>query len=401
MIDKHIGTYHVHTLKNGTQSFKKQLKLGVEAMTGKEVITTVSARNLEELRLKVARKKHEFSSSAPTPTFGELANLWLGSYLPTVKPNTQKSVKGMVNRYYLPIWEHTPIDQITTPDIQAIINHWGTLAKEPLTTKYREPGKGKTIGRRIACLKTIFQFAKEQQLLTVDPTLNLHSPRPQKSASYQKVTHLTKDQVSVLLKGLKEPPDQTMRLPFSYRQELVKAFMYLLLFSGLRAGEALALGWGDLDPKTAKLTVSKTMDCHNEISDSPKTKKSYRTISLDRETLNVLNKWRLYQAEDFLGMGQPQPVHMFSDRGKQKPVQHIGLGVTAKKVYERCGLPDVRFHGLRHTHAALLLNSGTPGKEIQERLGHEKLAVTMNAYGHLYETSQSQLLDSLTRFLGR
>jgi len=48
-----------------------------------------------------------------------------------------------------------------------------------------------------------------------------------------------------------------------------------------------------------------------------------------------------------------------------------------------------------------LLNSGTPGKEIQERLGHEKLAVTMNAYGHLYETSQSQLLDSLTRFLGR
>ncbi|MGT2573365.1 tyrosine-type recombinase/integrase [Streptococcus toyakuensis] len=51
--------------------------------------------------------------------------------------------------------------------------------------------------------------------------------------------------------------------------------------------------------------------------------------------------------------------------------------------FKHAGVPNIGFHGFRHTHASLLLNSGIPYKELQHRLGHSTLAMTMDTYSHL------------------
>lgn len=155
--------------------------------------------------------------------------------------------------------------------------------------------------------------------------------------------------------------------------------LWLLYMTGLRMGEAQALRWSAIDFGAGTLSVGCSMYYRSSRDwkiTPPKTKAGKRVIALDSLTLEYLGRWRDVQrrnvSTDFVLSwgGDPLSKH------------------TVRRLIERhapmAGVHRIRPHGLRHSHAALLIDLGENALAIRDRLGHEDVQTTLGTYGHLY-----------------
>lgn len=395
--NKQIGTYEKVALKSGRISYKKQLRLGVDALTGKEVITTVSGKSFTELKEKIEQRKRDFEARGTVAkpksiTFRELADLYLAMYLPDVKVATRRNLNRLFATYLVPAFGAYKVEKITPMLIQKQLNKWGEEAAKPMTGKRREKGRIGDYGRLLSYVRSVLGYGITLGYLEQNPARAIKVPK-RKSTSPEKMKYLTKEQVLILLDGLEElaPVTPFQQAPSHlYRAQLMKVLLYLLLHTGLRIGEALALEWTDMDESLSKIHIHKTVTDAG-VQDSPKTDASIRSLQLDQETMKRLLAWR---------KSGPETRYMFQSHAAQKPIPMRTVQAYTARLYQRLGLPEVGLHGLRHTHATLLLNAGVPYKDIQERHGHSDYMLTLNTYAHLYENSESGLLTRLAEFVG-
>jgi integrase len=158
--------------------------------------------------------------------------------------------------------------------------------------------------------------------------------------------------------------------------------LHLAAHTGLRRGELVGLKWSDLDQSTRRLSISRTLQC---VAGRPaefgvKTRTSRRTVDLDHNTIAVLDHWRRRLRCDGLPHG-PDDCIFLNHKGQfLNPESSSQL---FDRIVAREGLPRIRFHDLRHTHASLLISAGTPIKVVSERLGHAHPGFTMHTYQHL------------------
>jgi len=153
-----------------------------------------------------------------------------------------------------------------------------------------------------------------------------------------------------------------------------------LLATGCRINEALALSWSDIDLDNAIVHITKTLNYNQELN-SPKSKSSYRDIDIDQATVSMLKQYKHRQVQEAWQLGRSETV-VFSDFINEYPNNRT-LQTRLRTHFKRADVPNIGFHGFRHTHASLLLNSGIPYKELQHRLGHSQLSMTMDIYSHL------------------
>jgi integrase len=154
--------------------------------------------------------------------------------------------------------------------------------------------------------------------------------------------------------------------------------------SGLRRGELLGLAWGELNLDADTLQVVRSLvSVRNTLSFSePKTRRGRRTIRLDPGTVAELRAHRVRQAEERLALGLGKPGRgdlVFTDR-LGAPIKPDSFSQFFDRRVTRLGLPKIRLHGLRHTHATLLLASGANVKTVSSRLGHASVAFTLDTY---------------------
>ena len=90
---------------------------------------------------------------------------------------------------------------------------------------------------------------------------------------------------------------------------------------------------------------------------------------------------------------------LFGDMSTSSPLPPGRVSWAWKAIRERVGLPDVKFHDLRHTHASLLIAAGVHPKVISERLGHSNIQITMDTYGHLMPNAGRDAADQFERLL--
>jgi integrase len=158
----------------------------------------------------------------------------------------------------------------------------------------------------------------------------------------------------------------------------------LLAATGMRRGEVLGLRWRDVDLDSARLAVAHTITTvgHDVVMGPPKTPRSRRNVDLDRRTVAALREHRKAQRERRLSAGPAWD-------GKHDLVVCDELGRPVhpdsfSREFERCaralGLPKIRLHDLRHTHATLALKAGVHPKVVSERLGHATISVTLDLY---------------------
>jgi integrase len=150
----------------------------------------------------------------------------------------------------------------------------------------------------------------------------------------------------------------------------------LMLATGLRRGEALALHWSDVDLDTALLRVRWTLSRTSQglQLDEPESDKSRRTVPLPRRAIEALRVHRARQLEEQgTGAGTWQEHGLVLTTEIGTPLELRNVLRRFELLAERASLPGVTLHTLRHSAASFLLASGTHTKVVQEHLGHSSV----------------------------
>jgi integrase len=167
--------------------------------------------------------------------------------------------------------------------------------------------------------------------------------------------------------------------------------------TGLRLGELFALQWSDVDLEDGAVTVRHTLAELKGILRlaEPKTAKRRRRVELpDMAVAALLTHRRRMLTEGHAAV----PWVFCNQHGGPLRRSHFHRQ-DFKPLLKRAGLPDIRFHDLRHTSATLLLSAGVHPKIVQERLGHSQISMTMDTYSHVMKGMDKQAASKLNTIL--
>jgi len=363
------------TKKDGSIVYRANVYLGVDKVTGKDVKTSITGRTKKEVKQKTKEAEIAFLQNGSTrfqaaniTTYKELASLWWESYKHTVKPNTQLNVRRLLDNHILPLFGSYKLDKLTTPLIQNVVNK---LADK---TNKGEEGAFLYYDSLHALNKRILQYGVVMQAIPFNPAREVILPRNTQKAKREKIKHFDNQELKKFLDYLDSLNLNKFR--YYYENTLYK----FLLATGCRINEALALSWSDIDLDNSVVHITKTLNYKQE-TNSPKSKASLRDIDIDQATVSMLKQYRLRQTKEAWKIGKSENI-VFSDFIHEYPNNRT-LQTRLRTHFKRANVTNIGFHGFRHTHASLLLNSGIPYKELQHRLGHSQLSMTMDIYSHL------------------
>jgi integrase len=177
----------------------------------------------------------------------------------------------------------------------------------------------------------------------------------------------------------------------------------LALATGLRRGEILALRWRNVDLDRGALRVVESLEQTKAGLRFKSTKSEKgRGVALPCFAMAELRRHKQAQAEALLALGVRQSGDtLVCGRIDGQAKQPASLTHEFTYLVGRIrGLPRIRFHDLRHSHATQLLASGVHPKVVQERLGHSTIAVTMDIYSHVTPGMQSEAVAKLDLAFG-
>ena len=170
-------------------------------------------------------------------------------------------------------------------------------------------------------------------------------------------------------------------------------YFLLLLYTGLRPSEGLALQWGDWDRVNHRLSIQRTLTQVDGkwVAKEPKTKGSRRSVPIPKILTTILET---HYAE-WLTQGFTTPWVFPNRHGLPADRKNI-MNRHFKRILKAAELPEeFRLYDLRHTHATLLLGAGVHPKVVSERLGHSSVTMTLERYSHVLPTMQDAAIAAL------
>lgn len=361
------------TKKNGTIVYRASVYLGVDQLTGKKARTTVTAATKKGVKIKARDAVNNFAmngytiKSKPTiTTYAELVSLWWDSYKNTVKPNTREFTRGLLKVHLMPVFGDYKLSKLTTPIIQHQVNEWADRANKSEKGAYANYNLLNSVNSRI------LQYGVTMQVIDHNPALDVIVPRKQQRAK-EKIKYFDKQELKKFLNYL-DTLDQS-----NYKNLYDVVLYKTLLASGCRIGELLALEWSDIDLNKGIISITKTINRYNE-TNSPKSKSGIRDIEIDKSTVLMLKQYKKRQQVQSWQLGRSETVvfSVFTERY----VETNALRKRLKKHFKAAGVSDIGFHGFRHTHATIMLYSGIEPKDLQYRLGHSNISMTLDTYVH-------------------
>ena len=359
--------------KNGTTVYRASVYLGVDKLTGKKARTTVTASTKKVVKIKAREAINAFAANGysvkekPTiTTYRELVALWWESYKNTIKPNSQQSMEGIVRLHILPVFGDYKLDKLTTPIIQQQVNKWADKANKDEKGAYANYSFLNNINRRI------LQYGVTMQAIKHNPARDVIIPRKQQNKEH-KVKFFSNQELKQFLDYL-EDLDQS-----SYENFFDYVLYKTLLASGCRIGEALALEWSDIDLKKGTISISKTLNRYQE-TNTPKSKAGLREIDIDKATVSLLKQYKKRQQVQSWQLGRSEGI-VFTPFTTKYAYACL-LRKRLQSHFKAAGVPDISFHGFRHTHATIMLYAGIEAKDLQYRLGHSNISMTLNTYVH-------------------
>ena len=359
--------------KNGATVYRASVYLGVDKLTGKKARTTVTANTKKGVKIKAREAINAFVANGcsvkekPTiTTYSELVSLWWESYKNTIKPNSQQTMEGIVRIHILPVFGDYKLEKLTTPIIQQQVNKWADKANKGEKGAYANYSFLNNINRRI------LQYGVTMQAIKHNPARDVIIPRKQQNKEH-KVKFFSNQELKQFLNYL-ENLDQS-----SYENFFDYVLYKTLLASGCRIGEALALEWSDIDLKKGIISISKTLNRYQE-TNTPKSKAGLREVDIDTATVSLLKEYKKRQQIQAWQLGRS--VKIVFTPFTTKYAYACLLRKRLQGHFKVAGVPDVSFHGFRHTHATIMLYAGIEAKDLQYRLGHSNISMTLNTYVH-------------------
>ena len=374
----HIVKINEIKKKNGTMVYRANVYLGVDQVTGKKAKTSVTGRTRKEVKQKAKHAQDDFISNGctvtkvvPVKNYQELADLWLDSYQLTVKPQTFVATKQMLYNHLIPVFGSLRLAKLSVSYIQSFIND--------LSTQIVHYAVVHSINRRV------LQYGVSLQLLPFNPARDIILPKKPKREN-KAIKFIDSDDLKALLLHME-------KLAFKKYSYYLDYVLYsVLLATGCRFGEVVALEWSDIDLENGTISISKNYNRFLKLIGTPKSKAGVRTISIDKKTVNMLRLYKNRQRQLYLQSGARASTVVFATPTRE----YQNLATRQEALDRRCAeisIPRFTFHAFRHTHASLLLNAGISYKELQYRLGHATLAMTMDIYGHLSADKEKEAVS--------
>ena len=387
------------TKKDGTIVYRTNVYLGVDSLTGKQVRTTATATTRKMCEIKANQAVSNFIKNGSTVArekvffddFNALAMSWFDSYKLTVKANSIRVANNYLKVYLLPALGSYRIEKINSVLLQGIVNQWAKNANtSPIKEGRREKGKCKDYRVLLNYIKRILDYGMQLGAINSNPAIQVIPPKL-KARTTTKLKYFNNDELKkflVYLDSLDDTIDNQLHITM-YR---------FLLATGLRVGECLALSWSDIDFKNASVSVNKTivqtMSRSERIQKGAKTKESNRIVSLDLATVALLKSWKSRQNDKVFTLAD----RLVFENAKRSYTYTNELAILQKH-FKLAKVPNIGFHGFRHTHASLLMNADVNPKEIQLRLGHADYSITMNTYSHLAEDKKKDTAEKFGNIL--
>jgi integrase len=298
-------------------------------------------------------------------TFAELAEQWLA--VADVKAKTRAGYRSILDRHLLPRFGAEPIAKLTPAAIE------GYLAELRAAEPHRRPGATTTPGtvRNVRnVLSAVCRYAVRAGALRYNPAADIVAPKGQ---ARREMLFLTAAQVNDLADAIDE----------RYRLAVV-----LSAYTGVRAGELAALKVGRVEMLRRRLHVVESIaEVHGQlVTNAPKNGRS-RTVPLPRFLLEPL-------AAELTG-GADAYVFSAPEGG---PIRHSNVYRRYfKPAAAAIGLPDLRWHDLRHTAVSFMVAGGIEPLVISRALGHGSISVTYDVYGHILPSQEDALGDAMDR----
>ena len=258
----------------------------------------------------------------------------------------------------LPAIGETPLEEIDTRSLQALLNDQlaGGLSV-------------KSVQDIIVVVKMILRYGAESGYLPLRSyRLQYHTRNT--GDAHRIETYSSAEQKAIIQYVTEHPSPKNVGI-------------LIALCTGMRIGEICALQWKNVDLENRVICVRQTMSRIYEISDQgrktrivfdrPKTADSNRDIPITSKLLPLLRKYRAVANDDYyVTSGEVRPIEPRTYRNyyRQLILQEVGL--------DRC----IKFHGLRHTFATRLVESGAETTAVSKIMGHSNVSITMNLYVH-------------------
>jgi integrase len=299
--------------------------------------------------------------------------IWIDTKRPFIERLTTEGYESYVRLHIVPYLGSLPLSRITPTDVQRFIislNDKGLAAA--------------TIKRIYNVINSSLEAAVKLKYISENPAKSISKPKVKK----KEICFWNEDQVKCFL--------DTAKL----HTRLHIAFT-LALLTGMRQGEILGVRWADIDLEKGIIHIRQTLSHDGkELRAGAKSASGIRAVAIDVDTIKELKKHRAIQTQERWSAG---PEYLDLDLvvctaiGKMKNPRD--LMKTMFSLLEKAKVSKITFHGLRHTHASMLLKLGVHPKVVQERLGHSSIQVTLDLYSHLYPNMQSDAANAIGKSL--
>ena len=398
-----MATYQEYKLKDGSKKWRVTGYLGIDYITGKQ--TNFSKEGFDKRReakaafdQAVIDFRNDVQEVKTKTSFKDVYDLWFPVYQTTVRESTWITTKSRVTKYILPKFGPMLFERIDVKTAQKVVNEW---AKEfGMYTSLLSYVK--RIGDHAVAME-IIKTNPFRQIVNPSQLTKKHISKNDRRKKTKVLKFYTKGQLTTFLNQTKIKADSLTdkQKVQKYYAQLDYALFRLLAYSGFRIGEALALTWEDIDFDENMIDINKTLSKVEDggyVIEDPKNDASYRKISMDILTMQILKKWKLVQNELLLKYGLTKNEYVFTDI-KTNWMHREDTYQRSRRLAEAIGLPNIGNHGFRHTHATMLFEAGVNPKVIQQRLGHSSLSITMDTYTHLTKDNTIQAVEMLVEHL--
>lgn len=311
-------------------------------------------------------------------TVKEYFENWLDRKKQTVAYGTYAHYKSYVNNHIIPGIGHWKINKIKNHHVESFVDEINAKKISQRTKKhiFRILSSALNKGQR---------FGMDENIME-----DIAAPRVER----QETEFWSEKEVQAFVSSLNSKNHSTP--------------IMLALATGMRKGEILGLTWSKVDLINKTISVTHQLKQQEKedgtkewvLSPQLKTKTSYRTIKIDDDTVKLLEAHKKQQEKDKMKLGK--------DYMDKDLVCATTIGDSIKPSYmrtvfnrtiDKSGVKKISFHGLRHTHATLLLTNGVHPKVVQERLGHRSIETTLDTYSHIIPGIQEIAAQSINKSL--
>jgi len=356
---KGSGTWWVFINHQGERKAKK---IGNDENVAHEVAEKIKAKLvLREFNIKDPRQK--------CPLFGEYSKNWLAFIKLNRRESTYERYDQVLKSHILPVFRSKPLNSITRGDVRDFL-----MAK---ATKF-------DVGVFRDILSGILGFAVDDEIIKSNPVIGITKKLELKKDKSRNVDPLNEVDLASVLDTCQK----------NYREYY--PFFLMAARTGMRLGELLAVKWSDID-FSHQLTLE-----DGSVEERPFiwVKRSYRRgrftppkngksrkVDMSNQLKAVLQDHLTREKKRVLKEGEGEvPELVFHKDGKvieQKYIQRL-----FKRIMNKAELREIKFHGLRHTFASLLLSKGESPVYVKEQLGHSSIQITVDIYGKWIQTKK-------------